>query len=53
MIERKNEDNTKPLELKEINSMNNNGDRKWNRRARGKGEEGKILIFPNLMIFEK
>ena len=44
----------KALELKEINSMNNNGGRKWKRRAPEKGEEGKnTIIFHNLMKFEK
>ena len=34
--------------------MNNNGGRKWKRRAWEKGEKGKnTIIFHNLMIFEK
>jgi len=34
--------------------MNNNGGRKWKRRAPEKGEEGKnTIIFHNLMKFEK
>ena len=45
VIEWKNEDNTKSLELKEIKNTNNNGGMKWKRRAREKGGEGQNTII--------
>ena len=45
VIEWKNEDNTKSLEIKEIKNTNNNGGMKWKRRAREKGGEGQNTII--------